>query len=202
MNGIDADLQPARAQWSAADLVRGARRPCWRDRRGTGVADNAGDGGEVDDRAAAGLFHRPHRLAAAEKRALGVDGIDPPKVGERRRLDVAHRPDSRAVDEDVEATELRENRVHDFLPARPSGRRARASDRLLPRASRGRPHCGRPRRLSPPRHGTSRRRAAVPDAAPVISATSPRDACRSLMPVVQRGAMRSAPSRRMVSPLR
>ena len=35
------------------------------------------------------LLHRPHRLAAAEKHALGVDRVDLAKVGERRRLDIA-----------------------------------------------------------------------------------------------------------------
>ena len=77
-----------------------------------------GDRREIDDRAAARLLHRPHRLAAAEKHALRVDRADLAKVGERRRLDIAEGRDSGAVDENVEATESGEDRVDHFAPAR------------------------------------------------------------------------------------
>ena len=53
------------------------------------------------------LLHRPHRLAAAEKRALDIDRVDLAPVGERRRLDIAEDADAGAVDQDVEAAERR-----------------------------------------------------------------------------------------------
>src|SRR5260370_22704527 len=37
------------------------------------VADNAGDGGKIDDRAAARVLPHPHRLAAAQEHSLDID---------------------------------------------------------------------------------------------------------------------------------
>ena len=82
------------------------------------VADDPGDRGEIDDRAAAGFLHRSHCLTAAEKRALDVHRVDLAPVSERRRLDVAEDRDPGAIDEYVEAPERADHRIDDFPPAR------------------------------------------------------------------------------------
>src|SRR5271166_2124822 len=106
MDRIDADLVAGAGAMERGGLGqepdRALARAIGRRRR---VADDAGDRGEIDDRAAAGLLHRPHRLAAAEKRALDIDRVDLAPVGKRRLLDIAENADAGAVDQDIEAAE-------------------------------------------------------------------------------------------------
>ena len=122
------------------------------------VADDAGDRGEIDDRAAAPLLHRPHSLAAAEKHALDIDRVDLAQVVKARGLDIAEVRDPRAVDEDVEPAERGEDRVDHLAPAR-FVRHVLHEDQIgvRLRAPRGPPRCDRSRRLSRPRRGTAPR---------------------------------------------
>ena len=66
-------------------------------------ADNAGDRGQIDDRAAA-RFQQRERVLAAEKRTVEVDRQNPPPRGIVGVLDAAEERDAGGVDEAVEAT--------------------------------------------------------------------------------------------------
>ena len=68
-----------------------------------GEPDQAADGGEVDDAAAARLAHLPRRRLAAVERAAEVDRDHVLPLLRGHRVDVADLADARAIDEDVDA---------------------------------------------------------------------------------------------------
>ena len=114
-HGVDADA--VTTELERGRLRQPTQAPLARGVRGEAVQrDERIDRGDVDDRPAARLLHRPDDRADAGERSDRVDVEQAAEVGERRvldRTDVQHRG---VVDEDVDAPMTRQHGGHQRLP--------------------------------------------------------------------------------------
>ena len=159
---VDAD--PGRGE-VASQALRQADDAVLRRRVGRAPRepDQAADGGDVHDRAAAALAHPPRGGLAAVERAAQVDGDHVVPLVGRHRVDVADLADAGAVDEDVDAAFGRRR------PGRPRARRRRGSGRRRWIATS--PARSKPVTRAPSRAKRSAISRPIPLAAPVTSTT-------------------------------
>ncbi len=94
--------------------------------RATGEADQAADGGEVDDHASPAPAHVPCGRLAAVERAAQVDGDHVVPLVGGHRVDVADLADAGAVHEDVDPALVRDQAADGALDTR---RRAHIADK-------------------------------------------------------------------------
>ncbi len=80
------------------------------------LADDAVDGGKVDNRSAAGFLHQPDAFLTAEEDPVEIDRHGPPPFGERGVLDVLGDGDAGIVDQHIESPEALLDGGHDGGP--------------------------------------------------------------------------------------